>query len=50
MIDLIPGESVIYKRGQEFDCPEERAKKLGNSVIILDKPLVIENPPRRKRR
>ena len=34
-IDLIPGKPEIYKKGQVFDCPEERAKKLGNSVKIV---------------
>lgn len=37
-IDIVPGEPVIYKMGDIFECPKERAKKLGNSVIILLEP------------
>lgn len=34
-IDVVPGEPVFYRVGDIFECPEERATKLGNSVIIL---------------
>jgi len=58
-IDLVPGEPVTYRKGQVFECPEERALKLGNSVLILPDPEPVENPaeppgpekpPGRKRR
>jgi len=28
---------IVYKTGQEFICSEEEAKRLGNSVIIIEK-------------
>lgn len=34
-IDVIPGNPVIYRKGAVFDCPEGRAKRLGNSVKII---------------
>ncbi len=30
-------ESAVYKKGQEFICSEEEAKKLGKDVTILEK-------------
>lgn len=42
-IDL-DGNQEIFKRGAVFDCPVDRAAKLGNSVTILDIPPVIAEP------
>lgn len=51
-IDIVPGEIIIYKQGQEFECPDERVAKLGNSVIVLEDTLPPDEiqPPKRKRR
>jgi len=51
-IDILPGQNVIYKQGQVFECPDERALKLGNSVVILEDPVPPDEiqPPKRKRR
>lgn len=38
------GNQEIFKRGAVFDCPVDRAAKLGNSVTILDVPPVIAEP------
>lgn len=38
------GTQEIFKRGMVFDCPTDRAARLGNSVTILDIPPVIAEP------
>lgn len=38
------GISIIYNRGDVFDCPVDRAARLGNSVTILDIPAMIPEP------
>lgn len=38
------GIQEIFKRGIVFDCPTDRAARLGNSVTILDIPPVIAEP------
>lgn len=40
----IGGKQEIFKRGIVFDCPTDRAARLGNSVTILDIPPVIAEP------
>lgn len=38
------GISTIFNGGTVFDCPVDRAAKLGNSITILDIPAVIPEP------
>lgn len=43
-IDL-DGLNVVFKRGEVFDCPNDRAARLGNSVEILEAvPLAMPEP------
>lgn len=42
-IDL-DGENTIFKRGDIFEIPMDRAIKLHNSITILDEPPVIAEP------
>lgn len=38
------GVTEVYVRGQVFDCPTDRAARLGNSITILDVPATIPEP------
>lgn len=40
-------KTVVYKRGQEFICPESEAAKLGKDVTIIEK---IPEPEKTKSR
>lgn len=38
----IGNEDKIFRKGEEFDCPADRAVRLGNSVVILEAPVEPE--------
>lgn len=38
------GVGIIYRQGEVFDCPADRATRLGNSVQILDIPAIVPEP------
>ena len=55
----VDGKEMKFRQGDVFECPAERAKKLGNSVMIMEdiSPVVLEHelmppdePKRFKRR
>ena len=40
----IGGEQIVFRTGERFEIPTERAIKLGTSVKILDIPPVMPEP------